>query len=55
MRWCKNNSLVLNVIKTKELIMDFRNYRGTHSPISLDGWQSSVASVSSSSEYQAFF
>jgi len=37
MRWCKDNILVLNVSKTKELIVDFRNNRGPHSPISLDG------------------
>jgi len=35
-QWCKDNSLVLNVSKTKELIVDFRNHRGPHS-VSLDG------------------
>jgi len=35
--WCKDNSLVLDVSKTNSLIVDFRNNRGPHSTISLDG------------------
>jgi len=33
-RWCKDNSHAQR--KTKELIVDFKGHRGTHSPISLD-------------------
>jgi len=32
-RWYKDNSLALNVSKTKELIVDFRNPIRTHSPL----------------------
>jgi len=44
----QGNSLVLNISKTKELIVDFRNHRGPHSPIILDRTpgKSSAASVS---------
>ena len=35
--WCKDNNLSLNVIKTKEMIVDFRNRRTEHAPILIDG------------------
>jgi hypothetical protein len=31
--WCKDNNLSLNVIKTKEMIVDYRKRRTEHSPI----------------------
>jgi hypothetical protein len=35
--WCKDNNLSLNVIKTKEIIVDYRKRRTEHSPILIDG------------------
>ena len=35
--WCKDNNLSLNVIKTKELIVDYRKRRTKHTPILIDG------------------
>ena len=34
--WCQNNNLSLNVIKTKEMIVD-RKRRTEHVPILIDG------------------
>ena len=34
--WCQDN-LSLNVSKTKELIVDYRNRRTKHAPIHIDG------------------
>ena len=31
--WCQNNNLSLNVIKTKEMIVDYRKRRAEHTPI----------------------
>ena len=31
--WCKDNNLSFNVIKTKEMIVDYRNRRTEHTPI----------------------
>ena len=31
--WCQNNNLSLNVIKTKEMIVDYRKKRTEHAPI----------------------
>ena len=31
--WCKDNHLSLNVIKTKEMIVDYRIRRTEHTPI----------------------
>jgi hypothetical protein len=31
--WCQDNNLSLNVIKTKEMIMDYRKRRAEHAPI----------------------
>ena len=31
--WCQNNNLSLNVIKTKEMIVDYRKKRTEHTPI----------------------
>jgi hypothetical protein len=31
--WCKVNNLSLNVIKTKEMIVDYRKKRTEHTPI----------------------
>ena len=35
--WCKDNNLFLNVIKTKEMIVDYRKRRTEHAPILIDG------------------
>ena len=34
--WCQDNNLSLNVIKTKEMIVDYRKRRTEHAPILLD-------------------
>ena len=34
--WCQNNSLSLNVTKTKEMIVDYRKRRTEHTPILID-------------------
>ena len=31
--WCQDNNLSLNVIKTKEMIVDYRKMRTEHAPI----------------------
>jgi hypothetical protein len=35
--WCQNNNLSLNVIKTKEMIVDYKKRRTKHAPILTDG------------------
>ena len=35
--WCDNNYLLLNVAKTKEVVVDFRKYQSTHSPLVIKG------------------
>jgi hypothetical protein len=35
--WCKDNNLSLNVIKTKEMIVDYRKRRTEHAPILING------------------
>ena len=35
--WCQDNNLSLNVIKTKELIVDYRKKKTEHAPILVDG------------------
>ena len=35
--WCHDNNLSLNVIKTKEMIVDNRKKRTKHAPILNDG------------------
>jgi len=35
--WCQDNNLSLNVIKTKEMIVDYRKRRTEHAPILIDG------------------
>ena len=35
--WCQDNNLFLNVIKTKEMIVDYRKRRAVHVPILSDG------------------
>ena len=35
--WCQDNKLSLNVIKTKEMIVDYRKRRTEHAPILIDG------------------
>jgi hypothetical protein len=35
--WCQDNNLSLNVIKTNEMIVDYRNRRTKHTPILIDG------------------
>ena len=46
--WCKDNNLSLNVIKTKEMIVDYRKMRTEHAPILIGGAvvESSLASTS---------
>ena len=34
--WCQDNNLSLNVIKTKEIIVDYREKRTEHAPILID-------------------
>ena len=34
--WCQENNLFLSVRKTKELIVDYRQWRGAHTPIHID-------------------
>jgi hypothetical protein len=35
--WCQGNNLSLNVIKTKEMSVDYRKKRTEHAPILIDG------------------
>jgi hypothetical protein len=35
--WCQDNNLSLNMIKTKEMIMDYRKRRAEHAPILRNG------------------
>ncbi|KAM9423571.1 uncharacterized protein ACWYII_020669 [Salvelinus alpinus] len=35
--WCQNNNLSLNVIKTKEMVVDYRKRRAEHTPVLIDG------------------
>jgi hypothetical protein len=35
--WCQDNNLSLNVIKTKEMIVDYRKTRTEHAPILING------------------
>ena len=35
--WCRENNLLLNVSKTKELIVDFRKYKNTKDPLVING------------------
>ena len=44
--WCQDNNLSLNVIKTKERIVDYRKRRTEHTPILIDGASSSLVSTS---------
>ena len=37
--WCKDNNLSLNMIKTKEMIVDYRKRRTEHAPFSSMGLQ----------------
>ena len=46
--WCQDNNLSLNVIKTKEMIVDYRTKRTEHSPFSSMGLQGSRLRASSS-------
>ena len=34
--WCQDNNLSLNVIKTKDMIVDYRKKRTKHAPILID-------------------
>ena len=34
---CQDNNLSLNVSKTKELVVDYRNRRAEQAPINIDG------------------
>ena len=34
--WCQDNNLSLNMIKTKEMIVDYRKNRTEHAPILID-------------------
>ena len=46
--WCQENNLTLNVNKTKEMIVDFRNQQREHPTIHIDGTVVKVESLSSS-------
>ena len=35
--WCQDNNLSHNVIKTKEMIVEYRKMRAEHAPILIDG------------------
>ena len=35
--WCQDNNLSLNMMKTKEMIVDYRKRRTEHVPILIDG------------------
>ena len=35
--WCQDNNLSLNMIKTKEMIGDYRKRMTEHAPILIDG------------------
>jgi hypothetical protein len=35
--WCQDNNICHNVIKTKEIIVDYRKKRTEHTPILIDG------------------
>ena len=35
--WCQNNNLPLNIIKTKEMIVNYRKRRTEHAPTLIDG------------------
>ena len=35
--WCKDNNIALNVIKTKEMIVDYRKRRTEHTSILING------------------
>uniref|UniRef100_A0A3B5PZ90 Reverse transcriptase domain-containing protein n=1 Tax=Xiphophorus maculatus TaxID=8083 RepID=A0A3B5PZ90_XIPMA len=46
--WCRDNSLILNVDKTKEMIVDFRKNRPSHAPLLIN---SSAVEVVSSTKF----
>ena len=35
--WCEDNNLSLNLIKTKEMIVDYRKKKTEHTPTLIDG------------------
>ena len=35
--WCRENNLMLNADKTKEMIIDFRRSQPEHAPLSISG------------------
>ena len=35
--WCQDNNLSLNVIKTKEMIVDYRKRRSEYAPVLIEG------------------
>jgi hypothetical protein len=35
--WCQDNNLSLNMIKTKEMILDYRKKKTEHGPVLIDG------------------
>ena len=47
--WCQDNSLSLNVSKTKQLIVDYRKRRAKQALININGLEWSGSRVSSSS------
>ena len=49
--WCQDNNLSLNVIKTKEMIVDYRKKRSEHVHILIDGLQWSRLRASRSLVY----
>ena len=46
--WCQDNNLSLNVIKTKDMIVDYKKRRAEHAPFTSTGLKWSGSRVSSS-------
>jgi len=44
-RWCSDNNLTLNILKTKELILDFRKHRQDYTPLLINGEQVEIVST----------
>ncbi|KAI3371234.1 hypothetical protein L3Q82_023539 [Scortum barcoo] len=48
-RWCKDNNLLLNVSKTKEIVVSFQRGHTQHHPLTIDG--AAVERVSSTTKF----
>ncbi|KAI3360341.1 hypothetical protein L3Q82_014656 [Scortum barcoo] len=47
-RWCEGNNLILNVDKTKEIIVDFRKIQPSHAPLLINNSAVEVVNIGSS-------